>query len=284
MKRCREGYVLLIAILVTSFAIMGVIIFLMASSRWMGYVFYNKFQREKKKLGEISHIIRSWYYVQAPSIEKYEGDALKGEDVTVSSGEDWSSVSSKLKIPYQHDEWGSPYFFFVSERLTAGDLAYHNVAVVSAGPNAQLESVFDNGRLVLKGDDLGVAVSGAEIESRYYTETRARVQELAGAIISYAKHVAKEFGNPKADYFCKAGCVPDIPCAGIFDCASATPITNTNVPELLGLPAGMVKDAWGGEFLFDNTFTMQGPPWGFKIGYTPPWGGQLWETFVTDLM
>jgi prepilin-type N-terminal cleavage/methylation domain-containing protein len=116
------------------------------------------------------------------------------------------------------DGFNQPYWVFVSPRLRKSfegvDLYYHTVAIVSAGPNGQLDpgTTFDRsvGVLSLAGDDAGVVVDGYPIAREHHDDALARLRRLADAYQTYFR--SRFLSDPRrdiaVDYFsasCGAG-------------------------------------------------------------------------------
>jgi len=79
----------------------------------------------------------------------------------------------------EFDGFGTPYKFYVTDRLGNGNIQYRNIVVVSAGPNKKFETTFNptTGAVNIGGDDIAVVVTGGDIEFAKYQETLNKMQK-----------------------------------------------------------------------------------------------------------
>lgn len=103
------------------------------------------------------------------------------------------------------DGFNQPYWIFVSPRLRRAfegvDLYYHTVAIVSGGPNGQLDpgTSFDRstGVLSVMGDDAGLVVDGYPIAREHHDDALARLRRLADAYQAYFR--SRFLSDPRRD-------------------------------------------------------------------------------------
>lgn len=183
------------------------------------------------------------------------------------------------------------------------NLPYHPLAIVSGGPNAQIEAgtTFAGGQLTLAGDDIGVVVDTAGQAISAYAQTMNVLARASGAMQQYfsARYNADPARAPSIDYFgCGAAACPPGGASGGWDGANGIPTTcaapvgmDTTVAGVIGLTRQDVTDGYGQILQYDNcgaslrspgnaTADMQLPPFTAAALTTLPDGTPLTQTAV----
>lgn len=116
-------------------------------------------------------------------------DTINNQTPTISAGtpnQAWLDIARTFfTIPYGNalrDAWGNPYYIFVSyPQGNQNGIMYRTIAIVSLGSSHKLQSTFNpnNGSLTLGGTNIGVTISGANIETQKYQATLALLNKYA---------------------------------------------------------------------------------------------------------
>ncbi len=205
------------------------------------------------------------------------------------------------------DGYGRNFCLLIGARAVIAykgqNLPYHPVAIVSGGPNAQVEAgtTFVNGQLTLAVDDIGVVVDTAGQIIAAYTRTMEVLARSSGAMQQYfgARYNADPARAPSIDYFgCGAAACPPAGAAGGWDGANGLPTTcagpvamTTTAAGVIGLSREDVTDGYGQVVQYDNcgaglrhpsnaTANMQLPPFTAAAQTTLPNGTLLMQTAV----
>ncbi len=182
------------------------------------------------------------------------------------------------------------------------NLPYHPVAIVSGGPNGQIDAgtLFVNGQLTLASDDIGVVVDTAGQAIGAYERTMAALSKSANALQQYyiARYQSDPARTPGTDYFGCGDAACPAAAAANWDAANGLPTTcagpvdmTTAAIGVVGLVREDVTDGYGQIIQYDNcgagirspsnaVADMQLPPFTTAVQSTMPDGTQLIATAV----
>lgn len=205
------------------------------------------------------------------------------------------------------DGYGLSYCLLIGARTVIAyngqNLPYHPLAIISGGPNGQVDpgTTFVAGQLTLASDDVGVVVDIPGQAIAAYVRTMEVLSRASGTFQLYftARYQADPARGPGVDYFGCGGvtCPSGTPAAN-WDAANGLPTTcggpalmTTTAIGVVGLTREDVIDGYGQVVQYDNcgaglrnpsnvSATMQLPPFTTAVQTTMPDGTQLISTAV----
>ena len=151
----------------------------------------------------------------AGTLMAFTSNALDSSNTAcVNAEEGFTAAADKFSETAQtiaRDGYSNPWCIRVSDPLTyvqdGVTLYYRNIAFISTGSSGALDSatIFDKttGQLKLGGDNLGVVISGKEIQSAKLRETLRRMTRVAQSYETYftTRYLANASRDINIDYF-----------------------------------------------------------------------------------
>lgn len=238
-SRRQQGFTLIE--LLISLAILTAISLSLLSflAPWMA--FKQKLDTDRK-LMEMKALFSTVYERNAWAVETtaaatftYVGGALTNSTLTANRTCDSQAAALAPLASYfsdglpqgEQDGYSNPFCFLVSPQLSVQkngvNVYYHNIAIVSAGRNSQLEpttTMSASGALNLAGDDTGVLINGFTIQEKKFRETESRLARIASLYESYftARFLLNPSRDALVDYFGNGG--------ASFDSSGSVPTTS----------------------------------------------------------
>lgn len=189
-----EALVAIAVITLISMVVMG------ALAPWMQF---RQSIDTERKMQDIKQAIVAYYENNAMAVEAqadgtfagFTSSAVDADGSCEPQSDAFSDLGGVLSESPQQvslDGYRSSWCVFISPAMSqvrdGSILWYRNIAVVSPGLEGKLNegtSMDEAGQLILKGDDLGILVSGLEIQQRKLRETMRRLNRIAATYETY---------------------------------------------------------------------------------------------------
>lgn len=217
----QRGFTLMEVLIALALVSMISLVVMGSIGPWMALK--NKLDTERK-LQDIKNGITSLYVAKAMAIEGQGGgqlDAFRSSTpsagncaIQVAAFEANADRFSDSPGQIARDGYGSPWCVFISPAISeikdGVNLYYRNVSFVSGGPNGIMDEdtvANADGTVTLGGDDLGVTISGRDVQAEKLKETLRRMNRVASMYETY--FTTRYLANPARDisvyYFSRAG-------------------------------------------------------------------------------